>query len=264
MSNRSPRRHRTVCPLTLGLIGCLAAVAGCSSPCLPANAAVMVLPTTAPATAGTAPHSNPPSTQPATTTRPADAKWRPLFDGKTLGDWKASGFGGQGDPEVADGTIVLPSGEALTGVTWGGADVPKTNYEVSLEAQRVNGGDFFCGLTFPVADSHATLVLGGWGGTVCGISSLNGDDASANETTQNIRFESERWYRVRVRVTPDRLRAWLDEKKIVDVVTAEKQIDVRPDIAESKPLGISSFRTTAAVRDIKIRDLEPDERGAGK
>lgn len=260
MSMLMPRRP-AVRPLMFGMVGCLAAVAGCHSYYLPKDATVAVLPATAPATTRAVPQSMPAS---APTTQPAAVKWRSLFDGKAMGDWKPSGFGGQGDPEVADGTIVLPSGETLTGVTWGGAAIPKTNYEISLEAKRVDGGDFFCGLTFPVADSHATLVLGGWGGTVCGISSLNGDDASANETTRNIRFEKGRWYRARVRVTPDKLRAWLDDETIVEVVTAEKQIDVRPDIAESKPLGITSFRTTAAVRDIKVRDLEPDERGAGK
>ena len=48
----------------------------------------------------------------------------------------------------------------MTGVTWT-RDFPKSNYEIRLEAMRVEGSDFFCGLTFPYQKAHATLVLGG-------------------------------------------------------------------------------------------------------
>ena len=37
------------------------------------------------------------------------------------------------------------------------------DYELRLEAKRVEGGDFFCGLTFPVGKEYCTLILGGWG-----------------------------------------------------------------------------------------------------
>src|SRR5437899_2480510 len=84
---------------------------------------------------------------------PAPA-WRSLFDGKSLTGWKNSEYGGHGDPAVEDGKLILPSGVALTGVTYTGGEVPNMNYEVAVEAQRVDGSDFFCALTFPVGDSH--------------------------------------------------------------------------------------------------------------
>jgi hypothetical protein len=196
------------------------------------------------------------STQPAT--RPAgpstaQADWKSLFDGQTLGNWRVSDFGGHGEARVENGTIVIPDGVGLSGVTWKGEPPFKMGYEISLEAQRVSGGDFFCGLTFPVGDTHATLVLGGWAGTLCGISSIDGEDAAHNETTTFQEFEKGHWYRVRVRVVPNRLQAWLDDKQIADVNTEGKKIDVRADISEAKPLGISTWQTTGAVRNIQWR-----------
>ena len=43
--------------------------------------------------------------------------------------------------------------------------LPTVNYEISLEGRRVEGDDFFCCLTFPYNKTHATFVLGGWGGS---------------------------------------------------------------------------------------------------
>ena len=37
------------------------------------------------------------------------AKWQPLFDGRTLDGWKITNFGGEGDVEVEDGQIILES-----------------------------------------------------------------------------------------------------------------------------------------------------------
>jgi hypothetical protein len=131
------------------------------------------------------------------------------------------------------------------------------NYEVTLEATRVAGDDFFCGLTFPVGDSFASLIVGGWGGTVVGISSIDGADASENETTRTMSFEKGRWYRIRLRVSEQKLEAWLDQKKIVNVTSVGHQFSLRPgDIKLSKPFGLASWATSAAFRDIKIRAVE--------
>ena len=130
--------------------------------------------------------------------------WRPMFDGKTLGKWKASDFAGAGEVTIKDGAIVMAHGNGdMTGITWTG-EYPKVNYEIALEAQRVEGSDFFCGLTFPVNDTFASLILGGWGGSVCGISCLNYEDASRNETTTTRQFKTGQWYRVRMRVSGEK------------------------------------------------------------
>ena len=53
--------------------------------------------------------------------------------------------------EVKDGQILLHFGSEMTGITWTG-ELPRIDYEIKLEAMRVDGTDFFCGLTFPVGD----------------------------------------------------------------------------------------------------------------
>ncbi len=185
----------------------------------------------------------------------ADAAWTPLFDGRTLDGWKSIDFGGHGDVTVDDGRILLSQGEVLTGIR-ATREIPRMNYEVALEAMRVDGTDFFCGLTFPYGDAHATLVLGGWGGGMVGVSSINGEDASENETMQIMRFDMGRWYRVRLRVTEEKIEAWIDDEQMVNLSTQGKKIAMRAgEIELSEPFGIASFRTKSALRGIKLRNL---------
>jgi len=180
-----------------------------------------------------------------------------LFDGRTLGQWKATDFGGQGDVSVKDGAIHMAMGSYMTGITWTGP-VVRMNYEITLEAMRVEGSDFFCGLTFPVGESPCSLILGGWGGSLCGLSSLDHMDASENATTRMISFENGKWYRVRLRVVPNRIQAWLNDEELLDADVTGKTIDIRIEVEESKPLGIATWNTGGAVRNIKLKKL-PDE-----
>jgi hypothetical protein len=58
-------------------------------------------------------------------------------------------------------------------------------------------------------------------------------------------------------VTRDRLEAWIDQEKLVDVVTTGKRISLRPgEIEESKPFGLASWQTSAALRQIKLRRVD--------
>jgi len=179
--------------------------------------------------------------------------WQPLFDGKTPAGWRQTDFAGHGEVQCQFGLMVLNTGDPFTGINWTN-DFPRLNYELALDALRVSGGDFFCGLTVPVGDSFCSLIVGGWGGSLVGISSLDGMDASENETTKFINFQQRRWYRIRLRVTEGRIEAWIDREKLVDVVTTGKRISLRPgDIELSKPFGLACWQTTAALREIKMR-----------
>jgi hypothetical protein len=87
-----------------------------------------------------------------------------------------------------------------------------------------------------------------------GISSLDGMDASENETTKYMGFDKGRWYRIRLRVTSERIEAWIDREKMVNVATTGRRISLRPgDIELSVPLGICSWDTGAALREVKWR-----------
>lgn len=183
------------------------------------------------------------------------ATWQPLFDGETLTNWQSTRFIGEGAVRVDNGQITLDAGNPLTGITWTGPALPSTDYEIALQAMRVEGSDFFAGVTFPVGDSFCSLILGGWGGTLVGLSSINGRDASENETSQSITFESGRWYDIRIRVTPAKIEAWLDERRIIDQDLKGNTVDTRIEVEPSQPLGVAAFRTKSALRDLRLRRL---------
>src|SRR5688572_21243117 len=183
------------------------------------------------------------------------AQWKSLFNGKDLGDWQANKFAGAGPVTVADGKIQLETGVMLTGIRRTN-DLFRTNYEVEVEAMKIQGGDFFCGLTFPVGEAHATLVVGGWGGSLVGVSSIDGMDASENEYTQYMKFDANKWYTIRLRVTDRKIQAWIDNERMIDADIAGKRISMRPgEIEDAVPFGISTFQTTAAIREVKIRPI---------
>jgi hypothetical protein len=190
-------------------------------------------------------------------------EWLALFDGKTFTGWMQSGFEGEGAVKVQSpfrdgpGAIIIQKGTTLSGFNWiKGADLPKTNYEIILEAMKLEGEDFFCGLTFPVGKSSCSFIVGGWGGMIVGISNVDYSDAADNETTKGIEFEHNRWYRIRVRVTDAKIEAWVDQEQTVDLEIKGRMLTLRPgDIQKSLPLGIATFMTSAAVRDIRLRRL---------
>jgi carboxypeptidase Q len=184
----------------------------------------------------------------------ADEAWRPLFDGKSLAGWGLTQFGGAGEVEVKDGELVLNQG-ILTGIHWTNT-FPTDNYEIALDAKRVLGIDFFCGLTFPVGTNHLTLIVGGWGGSVVGLSNINGESANKNETTSLHRFESGKWYSLRLRVVATNISVWLDDAQVVNVDRRGKTLDLRVgEIELSKPLGIASWSTSSALRNLRWRPV---------
>jgi len=185
----------------------------------------------------------------------AQSDWKPLFDGESLKGWRETAFTGRGKVTVDGGAIVLGKG-VLTGVTWSG-EFPKFNYEIRLEAMKVDGHDFFAGLTFPVHDSFCTWINGGWGGMVVGLSSLDDMDASENDTSFRRTFESGRWYALRLRVAEDRIQAWIDGELAIDTYFVTRVIGLRPgEIERSTPMGIASYSTMAKLRKIEYRVLD--------
>lgn len=183
------------------------------------------------------------------------AQWKPLFDGKSLDGWKPAAFRNAGEVKVENGTIVLNPGAPMTGVNWTG-ELPGSNYEVRFEAMRIQGNDFFASLTFPVGDSFATWVTGGWGGDIVGLSSIDNWDASENETRSYFQFENGRWYTFRLQVAVDRIRAWIDEDPAFDVKIGGRTISLRPgDIKLSAPFGFAAYNTKSAIRKAEVRPL---------
>ncbi|MBC8326104.1 MAG: DUF1080 domain-containing protein [Verrucomicrobia subdivision 3 bacterium] len=149
---------------------------------------------------------------PQATTQPSP--WAALFNGTDLTGWKETDYAGRGNVKAENGELHIENGLVITGVTFTNVTVlPKTNYEISYQAKRVNGSDFFGLLTFPVGDKHASFVTGGWGGAVTGISSINSMDASENDTTVYLKYNQDQWYTFRLRVTPENLSVWMTPKE---------------------------------------------------
>ena len=180
-----------------------------------------------------------------------------MFDGKSLAGWKETPFARHGEVKVEGGALMLGPGAPLTGVNWTG-EFPRSNYEVRFEAARRQGNDFFASLTFPVGQSFCTFVTGGWGGDIVGLSSIDGWDASENETRTYFNFENGRWYAMRVQVTDDRLMAWIDEQRVANVPINGREIGLRHgEIRLSAPFGFASYSTAGAIRKVEYRLLKP-------
>jgi hypothetical protein len=196
-----------------------------------------------------------PSTVTASPRAPAaGSNWQSLFDGKTLQGWAVTDFAGHGEVKVENGSIILSQG-VMTGINWTNPMPAQMSYEIALDAMRVDGSDFFCGLTFPVGKDPCSFIVGGWGGGVVGLSSLDGEDAANNETTKVRAFETGKWYGIRVRVEPARIQAWIDDEKYVEVVTTDHRLSIRVEVEPSLPLGIASWSTTAGLKNIRMRKL---------
>jgi 3-keto-disaccharide hydrolase len=188
-----------------------------------------------------------------------DKSWKSLFDGKSLAGFKSTEFGGEGEVLVEKGAIVMERGNDMTGITFAGKDFPKMDYEVTLEGKKIKGNDFFCTTTFPVGDTHCSLVVGGWGGTVVGLSCIDFRDASDNDTNTLRDFKHDQWYKIRIRVTKNRIQAWIDDKQVVDLDTKDKKISLRAECEPCRPFGVATWRTVGAVRDIRVRALTKEE-----
>jgi len=260
---KSPNQTHNVMVLSILLVVGWVLAGGCRSTAQPsAEEPAQVQPVASPSSdQGTEIESAEPiQAEPAQESRPAtESSIAPnreisLFDGENLGLWKPTDFGGQGNVHVKDGAIHMEIGSYMTGITWTGP-VVRENYEISLEAMRVEGNDFFCGLTFPVGDKPCTLVLGGWGGSVCGLSTIDYFDASENETTRIMSFERGKWYHVRLRVEDKTILAWLDDEELVNFDTTDHKIGIRAEVDLCQPLGIATWITTGAVRDIRLKTL---------
>jgi hypothetical protein len=178
--------------------------------------------------------------------------WISLFDGESLSGWEITNFGTEGPVQVSGGNIILGMGDGCTGITWK-EEFPEMNYEIQLDAKKISGNDFFCGLTFPVGDSFCSFIVGGWGGPVVGLSTIDGYDASENETNLLKKFDPDTWYHIRLKVTPEKIEAWIDEEQVINFLTANRKLSIRPEVELSRPFGVCSWMTTAALKNIGLK-----------
>ena len=183
--------------------------------------------------------------------------WESLFDGKTLTGWEIVRYGGEGEPYVRNGIIVLPMAVSglMTGLCWVGDPLPANNYIIYYEAMRTAGHDIFAALSFPYGDTFASLIFGGWGGIVNGLSSIDGYDASENETTRHFALNDNQWYQVQLRVTTDSIRAIVGSEQVIDIATAGKDIHLRNGLSDTG-FTLWTYLTTGEIRNLRIKKLD--------
>lgn len=180
-----------------------------------------------------------------------------LFDGADLGGWRPGVYGDPPDYELTDEGVVLPQTAWLSGMTYDG-DVPSAPYRLEVVATRRYGSDFFLGVTFPVRESHLTLVLGGWGGSLCGLSCIDGMDASENDTRTNRYFPNGKLQTVVIDVGDDRVVARVNGEGVVDrALGADEELSLRTEVLASRPLGLAAFATSTTVHSVRVRPLPP-------
>ena len=211
---------------------------------------------------------------PATTEKPAasaskpsktDAKseadtkegWKPLLPKDGIEGWEVTNFGGEGDVENKAGSLMLGRGEPLTGITRLGKDFPLENYELRWSAQRADGSDFFAGVTFPVGKEHCSFICGGWGGGLVGISSINGNDASENETASYRNFKNGEWYQFKIRVDAKNITVWINDEQILEIERENRKFSVRAEVMRSRPLGYCVFQSKVLIKDWEYRTIQP-------
>ena len=181
--------------------------------------------------------------------------WIPLFNGKDLTGWEETDYAGRGKVMVKNGELHIENGLVITGVNFTNKTIlPKTNYEITYQAKKVNGSDFFALLTFPVGDKHASFVTGGWGGAVTGVSSINSMDASENDTTIYLKYNKDQWYTFRLRVTPENLSVWMNPKEHLIPLKATVASIVKAYVAEAAKAG---QKLTAKQAEAELRKLNP-------
>ena len=184
-----------------------------------------------------------------------------LFNGKDLGGWTAIVddifYDRTGKVEVVDGSVVLAAGQDMTGVRWSGKML-RDNFRIAFQARRVEGDDFFCGLTFPVRKGYVTLILGGWGGSAVGLSNIDDLSAIENETTSSIQFAKGKWYDIEVEVGGGRIVVAIDDKVIIDQKIGTHRFNVWPQMEPPRPLGFCTYSTKGAFRKFAVQRLAAD------
>jgi hypothetical protein len=155
------------------------------------------------------------------------------------------------------GVLRLQWGESLSAAKWTG-EALRLDFDIELEARRLDGTDFFCGLTFPARPSGECLtwIVGGWGGSLVGISSIDDRDASANETTRHMAFEKDRWYCLRLARIGERIKAFIDNTLVVNLDTTGKKLSLRPGpIDICAPFGLATWQSTAEFRSLRRHEI---------
>ena len=93
--------------------------------------------------------------------------------------------------------------------------------------------------------------------TLTGISSIDFKDASENSTRAEQRFADGVWHRVKIEIRPDDIRAWVNDRLVVNVSIKGRKVGLRAGfIDHCLPFGFATWNTTAKVRAVVVESLK--------
>lgn len=191
-------------------------------------------------------------------TKVKEGKWVSMFDGKSLDGWKPftkTEYSKGGKVEVKENSIHIAEGFPYSYIQWKGK-FPKENYEVFLRTMKPDGNDIFCGILFPVGTNYCSLVLGGWGNSITGLSCIDNMAAADNEYAVMNSYTTNKWYKVTLRVTGTNIMTWVGGKKLIDVDRSKHEISPYFGLEMMAPFGVFTFGTPGAFEEISVRRLE--------
>jgi alpha-L-arabinofuranosidase len=126
---------------------------------------------------------------------------------------------GQGDWKAQDGTLRQASARQDCRATAG--DTHWTDYSYRLKARKIGGQEGF--LILFHAQNNADFVwwnIGGWGNTRTALERSRGGNKTEIGRPSPVTVETGRWYDIRIEVQGSRIRCFLDDRLISEVIDA--------------------------------------------
>ena len=108
----------------------------------------------------------------------------------------------------------------------------------------------------PYKDKCFGFVLGGWGGSLCGFSCLDGFSADENSSAFTYDFKNNVWYDVKLRITEKELVVYINGEKQSTVDMEDRTVSNRMEVEPIEPFGFATWYTTGEIRNIVIRKIE--------
>ncbi|MBX3423840.1 MAG: DUF1080 domain-containing protein [Pirellulaceae bacterium] len=189
--------------------------------------------------------------------------WKKLLAETGLEGWTATDFYKPGKVYRDGQLLVMEEGNPMTGITYQGKNFPTQNYEIEFQARRTSGNDFLCGLTFPVGKSYCSFIGGGWGGGVVGLSSVDGADASENQTSGYHEFKNQQWYTFRLAVDEEFIRGWIDDQEVFNQEREDHEFSTRIEVFACQPLGLCAYRSRVEIKNLRWRQLNDEAAAVG-
>ena len=90
-----------------------------------------------------------------------------------------------------------------------------------------------------------------------GLSNIDYLDANRNSTRSILKYETDKWYNIKVEITYGRIRCWIDDRIVVNTLIDKNIISMRPGAIEAcQPFGIASYETSAEFKFVTLNNIK--------